>query len=206
VARKLARIPGRSRASKAQVIAEIRAREGKNMSKRLRMACKARFGSIREARAAAGMPSKLKIWSKDMVLEELRRRAARGEPPNGGLRDACRLHFGTLNRAREAAGVPLVRRPWTRDELIAEVRRRRGILDRPFRLKLWVKFGSVDAAYAAAGLAPRRVPWTRERVIAEIQAGRGSRPLRRAAKRYFGSMVKACRAAGREPHPRASDG
>jgi hypothetical protein len=200
-ARKLARVPGPQRMSKAWIIAEIRACGSKNMPRRLQEACRAQFGTIRAARAAAGVPSRLKVWSKDVIVEELRQRAARGELPDSNLRDACRRHFGSLTVAREAAGVPIVRRRWSNDDLIAEIRRRRGILDHRLRQEVWMKFGSVHVAYAAAGLVPRRTPWTRELVIAELRAGRSDRRLIRAARHHFGSLAEANRAAGREPSP-----
>jgi hypothetical protein len=198
-ARKLARVPGPPRLSKARIIAEIRACGGRYMSDRLQQACINYFGSIRAARAAAGMPSRLKVWSKDAIVSELRRRAERGERVDSNLQSVCQHHFGSLNAAREAAGVPIVGKRWSADELIAEIRRRRGILDRRLRLQVWRKFGSIYAAYAAAGVAPRRIPWTRERVIAELRAGRSDRPLTRAAQQLFCSLAEARRAAAREP-------
>jgi hypothetical protein len=154
-ARKLARVPGPPRLSKARIIAEIRASDGQPLSKRLQQACRNYFGSIR---AAAGMPSKMKVWSKDAIVEELRQRAARGERMRD-LNDPCRRHFGSISAAHQAAGLPSLRR-WKRAEVLEAVRRHHQLygtaLPRLLARACRVHVGSVAAARAAAGVGPVR--------------------------------------------------
>lgn len=137
-----------------------------------------------------------RVWSKDRVVSELRRLAARGTPigwaellqrGHGALVRAAAAYAGGLQQARAAAGVePPPRRPpvkrWDRAAIVAAIRAevRAGRLlassKAPQRLVAAARwhFGSWEAALAAARVDPdavrlSRAPVTRDEVIARIR-------------------------------------
>jgi hypothetical protein len=131
------------------------------------------------------------VWSRDRVVRELRRLAARGAPTgwadlmergHGALVRAAAAHAGGLQRARAAAGiaaagiVPPRRRPpvqrWDRAAIVAAIRgqARAGkplaSSKAPQRLVAAARwhFGSWDAALAAARVEPGAVRLSRARL------------------------------------------
>jgi hypothetical protein len=213
-ARKLARLAGPQPTwSKARVLAEIRecvAQGIENLPKPLQAASAQHFGSIRAAREAAGAPSRLKIWSREGIIEALRENAARGEPIDANLWAACKRHFGSTAAAQRAAGVPsrspsLLRA--SRADILKEVRRhvrRTGAgLPRSLAHACRHHFGSVAAARAAAGVAPAQRTWSKRAIVDELRqrVARGEaidQGLAGACRSYFGSL-NAAREAARVP-------
>jgi hypothetical protein len=137
-----------------------------------------------------------RVWSKDRVVSELRRLAARGTPTgwaellqrgHGALVRAAAAYAGGLQQARAAAGVePPPRRPpvkrWDRAAIVAAIRAqvRAGVplasSKAPQRLVAAARwhFGSWEAALAAARVDPdavrlSRAPVTPDEVIARIR-------------------------------------
>lgn len=187
------------------------------------------FPSLAVALEAAGvrvaeLPEHLKPlrrWSKDEIVEQLRR-IARGRPLSSSavpvaLRGACRKHFGSFRAARMAAGITAVRQPWTADGVLLALRdvaARTSSALAPSALSASLvygceqRFGSVTAAVVAAGLRSHlpRKRRTREDVIQELRdaVARGVQPkygqvrsgLAAAARLLFGSLAAAREAAG----------
>jgi len=135
------------------------------------------FGSIADARRAAGLSASLparRRWSEEAVIEELRRLHGLGlsirdrdlkDAGYSGVVEAAQVYCGGLARARRLARIAIARR-----------------------------------------IPRQRSSWDAERVVAEIRALRAAgRPLARskvdarlylAARRYFGSWGEAVDTAG----------
>lgn len=125
--------------------------------------------------------------NKKVVIQEIRRRARRGEPITSAaarkdwLYGAAARFCGSWRNAVELAGFDydkVCRRPMRRDEVLAElVRLSRGrylvqaSVGWSLRSGAKVHFGSWQAALAAAGLPSERPAsvWPPERVIAAIR-------------------------------------
>lgn len=167
----------------------------------------------------------------ERVVQELKRRAARGHPLNSGanrgdwLYAAAILAFGSWASAIEAAGFPydaIKIRAFKKDEVIAKLKELVATGDPILAFEQESKlvsaasrhFGSWrDATTAAGGVAgPRK--WTAERVIAAIHAEqeRGlpvnsvammkrNKNLYSAGRRRFGTWAAALEVATGEPDP-----
>lgn len=189
--------------TKAQIISYFGRHPNAPAKGALADVCRRHFGSLIQARVAAGYVRRRMIgWTKSRILDELRRRVRTGRDL-GGLRVACEFHFGSVERARELAGVP--KGPWTRwsrERVIQELRiahRKRMPISYALTAACVRCFGAVSKARAAARLPTRR-KWTRELVIAELrEAHRSGKPwplaLPQAARVHFGSLPAARRAA-----------
>lgn len=196
--------------TKAQVISYFQRHPNAPAKGALADVCRRHFGSLIQARVAAGYVRRGMIsWTKPRILDEVQRRIRAGRDL-GGLRIACEYHFGSVERARELAGVP--KGPWTRwsrERVIRELRdahRRRTPIGYALTAACVRCFGAVSKARAAAGLPVRR-KWTRELVIAELRkAHRTGKPwplaLPQAARAHFGSLPAARRAANVPALPR----
>ncbi|MEQ8785084.1 MAG: hypothetical protein RIC55_02255 [Pirellulaceae bacterium] len=218
--------------SKQLVIEQILARQQqglaltKTQDRALYAAATRCFGGWRAALAAAGINSTLgprRLWTRDRILDKIRKRAAQGlslraiyrlDPT---LNTAAQRHFGGWYKAVDAAGVD-VEPPtkWSRARLIAVIQDRhaRGLPttstatdDHAFRSAVYKHFDSWDHLRQEAGIPhPARREWTRAGVVHEIQTGcpdsyRCS-SLRYNAVRHFGSWHAALRAAGVQPDHR----
>lgn len=117
IAKEFGAVSPHRRWTKAIVIADLRqlAKQhqpffSRHASVALRHACDRHFGSFRAALAAAGFPSASRRRTREDVLEELRRRARRGErlsarAVGSSLATACWRLFGSFAAAIKAAGV-----------------------------------------------------------------------------------------------------
>jgi len=143
----------------------------------LYMAILSEFGSIFDARRAAGLPANVpprRRWSRETIIAELRRLDGRGVliryrdlnlAGHSGLLGAARALFGSLARARQQAGIRVTRRTerrakaWDEQRVIAEINALR----------------AAGKALASSKVDPR---------------------LQCAARRYFGTFGDAIEAAG----------
>ncbi len=169
-------------------------------------------------------------WTKENIIRHLLARRARGQPINAGTvrkalpslyRAAFRL-FGSYYAIASRYGAKRQTRTWSAEATLEELRsvaRRNGGVVRAVDLggggvdACERHFGSFAAARQAAGLSPVPLRWTPERVIRELRAAeRTRRPrsrlgpsldpnLREAARRLFGGIQGARRAAGLAPLP-----
>lgn len=172
------------------------------------------FGSVEAAIRAAGLAHArthpTQKWSRERLIEELRRRAQRGDLTlTRALHRAVQLYFGGAHAARKAAGIPrLLREPWTKPALIKELQQRARRGNSGSRLWNACKrlFGSVAAARRAAGVPETQrtkgmVAWGKPALLAELkrrvrkrqQLGRG---LTAGLRRQFGSLTQARALAG----------
>jgi hypothetical protein len=157
------------------------------------------FGSWRAALRAAGFESTQQQWSKERIIDELRRQYTSGHglhrPPkwDSRLKSAAKRHFGSLHQALVAAklrqGPPPQQRTWTREQVIEALRacQQRSFMEshpmgrnkRQLYSAAKRLFGSWREAQLAAGLQPRRVyEVTREDVIRDIlEWHRSGKPL-----------------------------
>ena len=156
-------------------------------------AATAKFGSWCDALEAAGIPCKRRqTWSKEQILEQLRRWGAEGRFDNSTwLEDrtfayaAYRL-FGSWPAALVAAGIlppgrtARRRREWTRQQVIETLQDRHvngppicHREDKKLVAAAIIRFGSWCAARRAAGIPAgslrKRRRWTPESVIRELQ-------------------------------------
>ena len=179
------------------------------------------FGSVEAAVRAAGIGAPVthgnQRWSRERVVEELRARAARGEPTlTRGLHRAVQLYFGGVHAARAAARLPpLLRAAWTEDSLIEELKRRARHGDSGHAL--WAAcnrlFGSLAAARRAAGVpatqrAGGMASWDGPALVRELRRRRRAgqqlaRGLVEGLRREFGSLAAARAVADRRPGRRA---
>jgi len=208
-ARALAKIPApRPKWTRGGIIDALRLHvraHGGGVHGALGSACKKLFGSIAEARQAAGVSPVQRTWSKHAIIAEIRRQLAAGDDRfDRTFQGVARHHFGSMNAAREAAGAPVLRRRWSRALVVRELRAL-GAAPLVQSSALWNAcfrhFGSVAAARRAAGLPARRQTWSRERVLDELRRKGlpAPRALRDACKTRFGSLGAACLAAGIDP-------
>ena len=184
------------------------------------------FGGWRAALRAAGIRPRQRIWSRELVLKELRAwhrgpRKAALSSEDKGLFAAVKKFFGTYENALLAAGLELPPRDWSKQQVIEAIQDRH-IKGQPLggreaskdteifsaatrRFGSWRK--AVQAAGVDVGTRRRRTKWSRERVVAEIRRWHESgSPLTRvskeystlsaAAARHFGTWSKALAAAG----------
>jgi hypothetical protein len=177
---------GNQRWSRERVIEELQARAQRGMSTlpgALHRAARLHFGGVPAAREAAGATALLRApWTAESLVEELRRRARRGDSGRT-LWAACKRLFGSVAAARRAAAVPATQRTkgmvaWSKAELLVELQRRtrkRLQLSRGLSAGLRLQFGSLAAARAAA-----RVP----------ARGAGARPRPGAAERGSASRTQ----------------
>jgi len=159
---------GNQRWSRERVIEELRARAQRGtptLTGAVHRAARLHFGGVREAREAAGVTALLRApWTAESLVDELRRRARRGDSGRT-LWAACKRLFGSVAVARRAAAVPAMQRTkgmvaWGKAELLVELRRRvrkRLQLSRGLSAGLRLQFGSLAAARAAAGVSARTV-------------------------------------------------
>jgi hypothetical protein len=168
--------------TKESLIKELRrrARQGDG-GRTLWNACKRLFGSVAAARRAAGVaaPRRTKgmvAWDKPALLAELRRRVRKGQQLSRGITAGLRQQFGSLARARVLAGVP------ARGDVAARA-----------------ASSGVRRAIAARRSRWRR--WSREQVLEKLRTwnaggGRLRNDVFLACKQHFGSVARACEAAG----------
>jgi hypothetical protein len=210
--------------SRERVIDELqaRARRGqRTLTGALHRAVQLYFGGAHAARRAAGVDGLLRApWTRQSLIDELQRRARRGDSGRT-LWAACRRLFGSVAEARRAAGVPATQRTdgmaaWSKSKLLAELRRRvrqRLQLSRGLSEGLRRQFGSLMAARAAAGVAPkpaglaaranvgrRAVVWTPARIrraFGEPSFDVANPVFVAACIEHFGSVTAARTAAGR---------
>jgi len=186
------------------------------------------FGSWYEGLKAAGIEPPRRIWTRELILQELR--TWRLGPcktglwqENPSLARAAARYFGSYDNALQAAGLEPRPRGRTAQQLIEAIQDRyvqgarlsgpASQADIRLRSSAARRFGSWRKALSAAGLhdvlPPPRIKWTRERVLAEIHClyemgtprAKGTRRntcLDRAAVRHFGSWKAAVEAAGYE--------
>lgn len=191
--------------------------------------CK-RFGSWQNALAAAGLtPRRLRRWSKERILRELRRwhgqaqHAVRLQDP--ALAGAAARFFGSVQSAAKAAGIELRQRKWT-PQRVVEAIQDRYVEGRPIAIAGFGevslatiakhRFGSWREAVTAAGLAhtlpePRIVrTWSKEAVLEAVltrhrqglrltQVWADDTGLYSVAKKHFGTWSNTLRAAGLPP-------
>jgi hypothetical protein len=205
--------------SRARVVEQLRARakQGKlTLTRALHGAVQLYFGGVHAARDAAGLAALQRApWTRASLIDELQQRARRGDS-GSTLWSACTRLFGSIAAARRAAGVPATgrasgMRTWGKAELLTELRRRtrkRQQLGRGLTEGIRREFGSLAEARIQAGVARRGTAsgaawrrWSRERVLSKLQAlSAGKQRLRGdlylACKHRFGSLEKACAAAG----------
>jgi len=200
---------GNQKWSRERLIEELRSRAKRGevtLTPGLHRAVRLYFGSAAAARDAAGIPAVLRAaWTKASLIEELQRRARRGDSGRT-LGTACTRLFGSVAAARRAAGVPSTQRTkgmaaWGKPQLLAELRRRvqnRLQLSRGLREGLRQQFGSLAAARAQMGLpagqrarggaaagvragaanAPSRASWSHGQIVEKLQAwSAGGGPL-----------------------------
>ena len=227
--------------SKERVIERILARQRQGLAltktwkedRALHSAATRRFGGWQAALIAARLERTQcprRLWTRDIVLEEIRNRARQRLPLKAiyrldpALHSAAQRHFGGWNKAIEAAGIDVeTPRTWNRERLITAIQARhaRGTSttstatdDSGFRSAVYKHFDSWCQLREEAGISqPPRCEWTQALVIQEIQAwhpdglsrGNVSRhypSLRYNAIRHFGSWHAALRAAGIQPNHR----
>lgn len=147
------------------------------------------FDSWRDALAAAGLKSVRERWSKERVLDELRKRYPRGftryrlGKENTRLTSAANRYFGSLHEALVAAGICRGKRrenrSWTSEQVIASIQQRhqRGLslsqvwrIDKPLYATAKRKFGSWRQAVQAAGFEFKTTRvWTAWDILQAIQ-------------------------------------
>jgi hypothetical protein len=181
------------------------------------------WGGRRNAAIAAGFEPPSRVWSRAMVIEELRRvypRLKQGlTVAHPRLAKAAAQHFGSYRSAVLAAGLEIRPRKWSRERLILAIQDRhvRGLplkclganIDIMLVSAAKLHFGRWRAALKAAGVPcpPPRRRWGRERVLAAVRAHyrddgipvRIRRPnsrLQAAVTHYFGHWQAALLAAG----------
>lgn len=165
----------------------------------LYQACSNQFGSYAAALKALGIDPesvrKVRRWSAEKVVREIRRRYRAAEPVNSGavqkldpgLAGAIRAHFGCHDQALRAAGIdPLSvceQRPWTAQQVVEELQRlnREGMdlshtsiaqTSQSLTGAIRRHFGKHRKALEAAGIDPEplcRQSWNRERIIEELR-------------------------------------
>ena len=183
------------------------------------------FGSWHSALSAADVPIEVN-WTRTTVMEAIRARHKQGLSMCRAWREDRSLYgaaariFGTWKDAISACGIePFTRLNWTKQRVIEAIRTRqrqglplRGLtqLDPNFYQIAHRRFGSWHNALEAAGIKSEpRIKWSKERVIKELRAAhRLSTPYREldtrlleAARKYFGGMREAKRAAGLDSKP-----
>ncbi|MBX3158360.1 MAG: hypothetical protein KF773_20490 [Deltaproteobacteria bacterium] len=156
------------------------------------------FGSVREARDAARVPQMRASWSREVVIAELRARAARGAPLDRNLSAACERIFGGVVAARLAAGVNPPPPKWSRDRVIAEIgkatRAGKLIIAEPLASACIRYFGRISTARAAAGSDEIIAQWPRRILIDVLRVTHENRirgALVQACIRHFGSVAAA---------------
>ncbi len=184
------------RLSRREVIAALKARHRSGKS----VACKAvesedgnlvysatiHFGRWTRVLAAAGLEREAGRWTREILLDALRARQARGLSlrPIDVMRADPRLYTAAQSRflsyvraVREiGAPAPWARAPWTADRVVSELRRKAGRRHRVMVAQAGARlasactryFGSFSAACRAAGLAVNGP-------LSRANAGRGGR-------------------------------
>jgi|GEM_PF-3140153 len=194
------------------------------------------FGSWNEALAAAGFDAEevkrearrgpklpRDSWTKEMVIEGIRRAAQEGQDLaahrmqkwNSSLVATGQRLFGSWREALLAAGYApdLIQRvhEWTNEEILERIRmlaangadlsdRTASAYDPGFQAAASKHFGSWAAALEAAGVpydeVRRTAKWSRSKVLEAIREGRRDRVMQYIARDYFPSWSAALRAAG----------
>lgn len=193
-------------------------------------AAKRLFGNWSAARSAAGLPrpvrefysaDEVQLWIIGLYEQELPLKLQAGLDPK--LHRSIRRHFGTWRRAVESLGLGSELRPkWTKQKVIDAILYRRALGlslaasqrgdTRLYRAAV-TQFGNWHNALQAAGIDGRiRERWSKEKVIerlrhhmhsaADQQFNRIDPRLADAARRRFGSLRKAIKAAGVARSPR----
>jgi hypothetical protein len=184
--------------TKQELVKELqkRARRG-DFGADLRSAARRLFGSIANARKVAGVAGPEGVWTRQLVIAELRGFVRSGQRllPDR-LKGACRDYFGSVPAACRAARVswPFRRwmESWNRPQILAELRRRvteGGDMTTLAKL-CRDQFGSVQAARRAAGLPYRRVADT-TKLRAQQAAADDRYPWRRWSRDVVVRMVRA---------------
>jgi hypothetical protein len=192
--------------SAERVVRELRQRAAAGelrIDEPLANACTRYFGSVPQARSAAGIGAPARpVWTRATVIARVRDAVAQDRIIEGALRNHAIDLFGSVAAARDAAKGPQIPPPWSRDAVLAELRAV-GAARVCWTLAAGCRkhFGSVRAARLAAGVPvppkPRR--WTRDRVLSELRRI-GSAPVEStlgyACRIYFGSVRFARLVAG----------
>ncbi len=223
--------------TKANVVAAIRERQRNGLSmtsvweddRLLYRGAIGRYGTWRNALAAAGIHVERTKWSKSLILAKLH--AWRRDHPhstsivrdNRKLAAAARKYFGSLEAAFAEAGIEFTQRKWSPERVVeriqdAYIKRTplsSGRQDPKLVSAATRYFGSWHDALVAASVLRRDVKkqpkrkWTKELVVQAVRerhdsAHNGSvwqedRRLTSVANRYFGGWHSALKAAGLKP-------
>lgn len=178
------------------------------------------FGGWHRALAAAGFEAKVRRqWSRQNIITAIRAHHRQGTvwqiwKVDLPLFNAGQKYFGSWKNAVRAAGLTPRCLPWSKERILRELRARYRrsqynlrVVDSHLSDAMRRVFGSRLLAYEAAGLPPKNCQWPKDRIVKTIEdyyrrgmsierAGFGDVPLRRAAKRQFGSWQAAVEAAG----------
>ena len=182
------------------------------------------FGSWRKALEAAGLEPVRQRWSRELVIEELRKSGANPRAISSKLRAAAVREFGSIVQGYIAAGLKSQRRPpslplrnWNVAQTVTAIRERRDsgkslsatATEDPTLYSAAKRFhGSWAAALRASGVKPTEIKClSATEVIRRIQERqRNGAPLThmhqhdpqlvRAASYHFGNWSKALLAAG----------
>lgn len=163
-------------------------------------------------------------WSEARVIAVIQEAARAGQDlsvhrmqqVDAGLVATAQRLFGGWDAALRAAGYApdLIRRAgaWTEEAIIARIRQlaQDGADLSDNSANAWdvnlysaarARWGTWPDALTAAGVddSRRTAQWSRARVLEALREGRDDPGLRRAAKRYYGSIAAAREAAGAEP-------
>ncbi|HEX3764009.1 MAG TPA: hypothetical protein VHW23_35180 [Kofleriaceae bacterium] len=199
--------------TRARVIDELKARAVRGelrLTRGLARAVQLYFGGAHAARAAAGLAPLVRIaWTRPALIQELQRRARRGDRGRA-LWSACTRLFGSVAAARAAAGLPAG----------GAAGRGRGRAGGPKdlieRLRAWhaagrppdpqlvrackQRFGSLVRACVAANVPVPAAPWTPRRVqqvLRDPGVDLADPELVAACIRHFGSVTAARAAVAR---------
>jgi hypothetical protein len=165
-----------------------------------------RVSQARTAARAIVAPGWVQRWTRERILEELRR--CGGRRPAATLSAACVRHFGSLDAARDVAGLAGTGKlQWTAAKALERLRAGGATpVDGALGYACARFFGSVKAARRAAHVPPARKRWTEAAMLEELRArARGGAVARAAefssafkkwATRAFGSLEAACATAG----------
>jgi hypothetical protein len=141
------------------VIAEVRRHGARGLPEQLRSACDRFFGSVAEARRAAGVDPPQRAWTSARVLDELRTKWADRGFNDAALVKACARFFGSVAAARKAAKLVPLTEKWDKARVIRLLREREANgAELPGHTCDYARkfFGSVEAACQAAGVPVRR--------------------------------------------------
>jgi hypothetical protein len=179
--------------SRRRILHELRQRCGNRQTKdrKLEYAAKRYFGSVHQAKIAAGLPVKsrplvYRDWTRQDVLVAIGRRVADGKVLRATCREdpalyaAAKHFFGNWTEARKAAGFPIVvKEHLTPEEVMRRIKSRHGDklplsnlkeIDQELYRSARRWFGSMTAAVRASGLELRASHrWSKQRIVQAMQ-------------------------------------